>query len=75
MDLLERFGTTAPEFDVDAVLLYKDGCDMAALSTAAEVLRGANQRVTVCKKLPDGLKCKKLLAFENGEVKTLETYA
>ena len=75
LDLLERFGTTAPEFDVDAVLLYKDGCDMAALSTAAEVLRGANQRVTVCKKLPDGLKCKKLLAFENGEVKTLETYA
>ncbi len=75
LDLLERFGATAPEFDVDAVLLYADGCDTSALFTAAEVLREENQRVTVCKKLPDGLKYKKLYAFENGEVKTLETHA
>ena len=75
LDLLERFGATAPEFDVDAVLLYTDGCDTAALFTAAEVLREKDQRVTVCKKLPEGLKYKKLLAFENGEVKTLETHA
>jgi len=75
LDLLERFGATAPEFDVDAVLLYRDGCDMMALVAAAETLRAQNKCVTVCKKMPEGLKCKELLVFENGEVKTLETNA
>ena len=75
LDLLERFGAAAPEFDVDAVLLYRDDCDTAALSTAAAMLRAENKCVTVCKKLPEGLKYKKLLVFENGEVKTLEAHA
>ena len=75
LDQLERFGKAAPEFDTDAVLLYTDDCDVTALSTAAQVLRDAEQRVTVCQKMPEGLKYKKLYAFENGEVKTLETHA
>ena len=75
LDLLERFGATVPDFDTDAVLLYADGCDTAALCVAAEALRARNARVTVCKKLPEGLKYKKLYAFENGEVKTLEADA
>ena len=75
LDQLERFGATVPEFDTDAVLLYRDGCDMAALFVAAEVMRAEEKRVTVCKKLPDGLKYKALYAFENGEVKALETNA
>lgn len=75
LDLLERFGKTAPEFDVDAVLLYTEGCDTAALAATAEILRAQEKRVTVCKKLPEGIKYKTLYAFENGEVKTLETHA
>jgi ATP phosphoribosyltransferase regulatory subunit len=75
LDQLERFGTKASEFDTDALLLYTDECDVKALSTAAEVLRVENELVTVCKKLPDGLKYRKLYAFENGEVKMLETHA
>jgi ATP phosphoribosyltransferase regulatory subunit len=75
LDQLERFGAATPEFDTDAVLLYKEDCDVSALSTAAQVLRDEEQRVTVCKKLPEGLKYKRLYAFENGEVKMLETYA
>ena len=75
LDVLERFGATAPQFDVDAVLLYQDGCDMQGLLAAAAELRAANNCVTVCKKAPEGLKYKKLLAFENGEVKLLENHA
>ena len=74
-DLLERFGNNAPEFDADAVLLYKDDCDTSALFVAAAALREKSKRVTVCKKLPDGLKYKELYAFENGEVKALENNA
>ena len=75
LDLLERFGTTANAYDTDAVLLYKDGCDLAALSVAADGIRAQGKRTTVCKKLPDGLKYKELYAFESGEVKTLEADA
>ena len=75
LDLLERFGATAPEFDVDAVILYGENCDTAALSVAAATLREENKCVKVCKKLPDGLKYKELYAFENGEVKALENNA
>ncbi len=75
LDLLERFGATAPAYDTDAVLLYADGCDLAALSRAAKGLRLQNKRVTVCKKVPDGLKFKELYAFEMGEVRTLEADA
>ena len=75
LDQLERFGAAASEFDTDAVLVYADGCDTAALAIAAAVLRVENQRVTVCKKLPEGLKYRKLYTFENGEVKSLEAHA
>ena len=75
LDQLERFGAAASEFDTDAVLVYADGCDTAALASAAAVLRVENQRVTVCKKLPEGLKYRKLYTFENGEVKSLEAHA
>ena len=75
LDLLERFGAVTPEFDTDAVLLYTQESDMAAISAAAEAMRDENKRVTVCKKLPDGLKYKALYVFENGEVKALEAHA
>ncbi|MBO7341858.1 MAG: ATP phosphoribosyltransferase regulatory subunit [Clostridia bacterium] len=75
LDLLERFGTAVSAYDTDAVLLYKDGCDLAALSLAADRIRSQGKRTTVCKKMPDGLKYKELYAFENGEVKTLEADA
>ena len=75
LDLLERFGTETPEFDVDAVLLYNDVCDTSVLCRMAEELKAEKGRVAVLKKLPDGLKYKELFLLENGEVKTLETNA
>ncbi|MBQ9779208.1 MAG: ATP phosphoribosyltransferase regulatory subunit, partial [Clostridia bacterium] len=75
LDLLERFGITAPEYDVDAVILYDDACDAVKLFRAAQQLICENKRVTVLKKLPEDLKYKQLLCMKEGEVCVLETNA
>ena len=75
LDLLERFGESRTGYDADAVLLYDEGEDPAALCRAADEIAGEKQRVTVLKKLPEGLKYGKLYRMKDGEVTLLETDA
>lgn len=45
LDLLERFDSKEKEYDVDTLLLYEEGADVAALAQAAQMLTDNGQSV------------------------------
>ena len=47
LDLLERFDSKEKEYDVDTLLLYEEGADVAALAQAAQMLTDNGQSVLV----------------------------
>lgn len=49
LDLLERLDTSEKAYDVDTLLLYEDGADVAALAQAAQMLTDHGQSVLVQK--------------------------
>jgi len=57
-------------YDVDTLLLYSDGCDLAALYAAADALRQEGS-VILQKEIPEKLSCRRICRFEDGEVKPL----
>ena len=67
---LDRLGRddSKAEYDVDALLLYDEGCDLTALYAAADILRKEGS-VMLQKKIPAKLTYRRLCRFENGEVK------
>ena len=69
---LDRLGRDqeAAGYDVDALLLYKDGCDLAALMAAADTLRQEGTLI-LQKEIPQKLTYRRLYAFEDGEVRPL----
>ena len=75
LDLLERLGEKAPEFDVDAVVLYDEDTDTVALCAAVDAMIAKGDRVAVRRAVPENLKYKNLLRMKNGEVTLLETHA
>ncbi|MBR5528547.1 MAG: ATP phosphoribosyltransferase regulatory subunit [Clostridia bacterium] len=72
MDMLERFNTGADEYDVDAMLLYDDGCDINALSDAVKLFSAGGKSVMVQKVIPDKIKYKQLLKINERGVEILE---
>lgn len=66
LDRLARKDSKA-EYDVDALLLYEEGCDLAALYAAAEKLQ-AEGSVMLQKEIPEKLTYRQVYRFENGEV-------
>ena len=52
--------------DVDALILYSDDADAAALIKAADVLTAAGARVRLEKSIPNDLRYSTLYRFENG---------
>ena len=75
LDLLERLGEGAPDFDVDAILLYDDTTDTEALCALADEYASRGERVMLQRALPEDLKYKALYRVEKGEVTLLETHA
>ena len=67
LDRLGRVAEATREYDVDTLLLYSEGCDLAALSAAADKLRAAGS-VMLQKEIPAQLTYRRLCRFENGEV-------
>lgn len=65
LDLLERFGSTERAYDVDTLLLYEDGADVAALMKAAQMLTDHGQSVLVQKKDTGAVKYKQLLCMKD----------
>lgn len=64
----ERYAAT-PEYDVDALVLYTPDCDLAALSRAVQFLLESGNRVRTERSIPEGLRYRRLLRFENGALK------
>ena len=63
MDLLERLGGEARPYDVDTVVLYGEGADVAALS--GEVARlAAEGSVIALKAVPEKLRYRRLIRFD-----------
>lgn len=75
LDMLERLDDTADPYDVDAVVLYDDTADLCVLQACVQQLAGAGQRVMAQRRLPEKLRYKQLLQFQNGEVAVLEDHA
>lgn len=65
LDLLERFGSTEREYDVDTLLLYEEGADVAALWKAAQMLTDHGQSVLVQKKDTGNVTYKQLLCMKD----------
>lgn len=74
LDLLERFDRS-PDYDVDALLLYKDGCDPVQLQKAAAELRNSGKSVRVERSRPEGLHCRQLYQFREGRAEYFEEHA
>lgn len=66
LDQLERFGRTAPSYDVDTLLLYSSGDDPAQLALRAEELSAQGRTVRVERSVPQGLRCREIIRFGEG---------
>ena len=66
---LDRLGRDDSKvaYDVDTLLLYDEGCDLAALYAAAATLQTAGS-VMLQKEIPEKLTYRQLYRFSNGEV-------
>ena len=65
LDMLERFGETETEYDVDIMIIYKDGADMNNLSHfVRDLVEKTGKSVTAQKAIPEKLRCKELLYYE-----------
>lgn len=65
LDRLEKAG----EYDVDTLLLYSPGDDPADLPAMADRLRKDGRSVRVERAVPQGLRCREIVRFEEGELK------
>lgn len=75
LDLLEELGAPARHFDIDTVLLYDSGTELAALNGAIARLTAAGHTVTAQRAVPDKLNYRQLLRLSGKEVVTLEEHA
>ncbi len=65
MDLLERLGDGERPYDVDTLLLYDDGADVAALARAVRQLTAQGKRVTAQKAVPEKLRYRESIRFQS----------
>ena len=63
MDLLERLDDAGRPYDVDTLMLYDDGADVAALARAVRTLTEAGKSVTVQKTIPEKLRYREIVQF------------
>ena len=64
MDLLERLYAEAAPYDVDTLLIYPANADATALSRTIEALTASGRSVTAQRAIPDKLKYREILRFE-----------
>lgn len=75
LDMLEQIGSARGEYDVDTVLLYDGGEPIESVRRAAARLTEGGVSVSVQRQIPEGMKYKKLVKFQGGEVITVENNA
>lgn len=75
LDMLERLSDSMSEYDVDAVVLYDDTTDMAALCDAIKLFGANGQSVIAQKAVPENIKYRQLLKIRERGVEILENNA
>ncbi len=65
LDQLERLGEES-EYDVDVLLLYRPEADPAAVAVRAAALAGEGKSVRMEREVPQGLRWRELVRFEEG---------
>ncbi len=75
LDMLEQLEQNDREYDVDAVILYEDGCDLAALNGAVRLLTSNGKSVMAQKAVPEKLHYKQLLKLQDRGVEIIENNA
>ena len=65
MDLLERLPDAARPYDVDVLMLYDEGADVAALTKAVRELAEGGRRVVAQKAVPEKLRYREILRFDS----------
>lgn len=74
LDLLERLNSEKTAFDVDTVLVYDEGCDMKALSKAMHKLIQEGRTVIAQKSIPEKMRFRTLLKFDEGRLEPIENH-
>jgi len=72
LDQLSLLDINQKKYDADTIVLYSDDADIAALSAKADALTADDRTVLLLKKLPQTLRYRQLLRFENGRLQELE---
>jgi ATP phosphoribosyltransferase regulatory subunit len=75
LDLLERLNENARSVDADAVVLYDEQADVAALSLALKALTDEGKTVLTLKTVPEKLRYGKLYQFDGREGTLREIHA
>ena len=72
LDQLSLLDTNPKKYDVDTVLLYTDDADISALSCKAGELTADGSTILLLKTLPEALRYRRLVSFENWRLQELE---
>ena len=75
LDMLELLNRDEIEYDVDAVILYNDACDMKALADTVAMLTANGSSVSAQKSIPEKIKYKQLLKLNERGVEIIENNA
>ncbi len=75
LDMLEYIVSAKENYDIDTLLLYGESSSPAETQALADSLRSGGGEVLVLGEKPRGIRCRKILTIENGEVKTVENNA
>ncbi len=75
LDLLESLGGERAPYDTDCVILYDATTPVEVISSIARDMAASGERCTVLRRLPEGLRYKKLLRLCEGSVEIIEENA
>ncbi len=73
LDMLEQLNTSKDEYDVDILLVYASTAP-AVIGAIADEMRKEGSVLAV-DSIPEGIRCRKTIYVENGEVKSVENNA
>ncbi len=75
LDMLERFNETDKEYDIDAVILYKDGASLTDISNAVNMMTSEGKSALAVSSVPEKLKYRQLYTLQEKGALLLENNA
>ena len=74
LDILEQLSTSS-KYDVDTLVIYDALSDISQIEKAVKTVADGGESVMLQRKIPSGIKYRRLVKIINGEVKTVENDA